>query len=105
MFNGGIEVGVPNGTGKDKYGKVEVIIYDKNRPGAVLDSKTYYITTNKVGDTPGNPPVDDTPPNGYCNVIEQIVPFGGKGGDRGVCDPNGGGEVKDDIITLEEGFI
>lgn len=105
LFNGGIEVSVPNGTGKDKYGKVDVVIYDKNRPGQVLDAKTYYITTNKVGDTPETPPVDNTPPHGYCNVIEQIVPFGGKGGDLWVCDPDGGGEVKNDNISLEESFI
>lgn len=111
LFRGGIEVFIPYGTGKDNYGKVDIVIYDKNRPGGVLDAKTYYISTPQAF-PPGTPPeltppptTGGTPPNGYCTVIEQTVPYGANGGNINQCSVDSQWSVTNKVITLEESNV
>lgn len=111
LFRWGIEVSIPYGTGKNVYGKVDIVIYDKNRPGGVLDSKTYYISTPQAF-KPGTPPeltappaTWGTPPNGYCTIIEQTVPGGWNGWDLTQCSVDSSGSVTNKYITLEESHV
>jgi len=50
LFRWGIEVQTAAQTtfwAVKTYGKIDVIIYDKNRPWQIIDQKSYYITTTK----------------------------------------------------------
>lgn len=44
LVRGGIEMQIASNTNNGEYGRIDIAIYDKNRPGRILDTKTYYIS-------------------------------------------------------------